>query len=247
MFTKIMPVRIVRRPFTIVRDIARPVLNLIRRSVLIHEIRNREPPLIRSRYELSLLTREDVYLADEEIAVLTRFAEEADKTIVEIGAAFGGSSSIFILHAGPRVTVHSIDPFITDSMSPFRATEERCFASVKRVLRACNKESALLRWQLHRRYSYDVVANWSTPIDLLFIDGDHRYEAVRKDFDDWFPYITPGGLMILHDSRRLPGLPAYLFNRGWPGPTQLASELTASPGLRQEDEAVSITVWRKLC
>ena len=79
---------------------------------------------------------------------------------------------------------------------------------------------------------------------MIFIDGDHRYEAVRKDFDDWFPHVRPGGFMLLHDSRRLPG--DYMFNRGWPGPTQLASELEGCPEVRQVDRADTITVWKKL-
>jgi len=202
-------------------------------------------PLIKSANELSLLTREFVYLADPEIALLARYAKQADKTIVEIGAAFVASSSILALHAGPGVTVHSIDPFVMDSMGEFRATQERCSASVERVLRAFDKKSALVRWQLHQGYSYDIVVNWNTPIDMIFIDGDHRYEAVRKDFDDWFPHVRPGGFLLLHDSRRLPGQPDNVFNRGWPGPTKLASELEGCPDVRQVDQAESITVWEK--
>jgi predicted O-methyltransferase YrrM len=195
------------------------------RSFIVSEIRKRENPLIRSYHELALIMRDDVYLTDGEILLLARYAQQSNQAIVEIGAAFGASSSILALHAQQGVTVHSIDPFITDSMGTFRSTEERCTANVERVLRTCGKKPALARWHLHRGYSYDVAANWNTPIDMIFIDGDHRYEAVRKDFDDWFPHVKAGGFMLLHDSRRLPGQPENVFSRGWPGPTKLASEL----------------------
>ena len=80
---------------------------------------------------------------------------------------------------------------------------------------------------------------------MIFIDGDHRYEAVRKDFYDWVPHVRPGGFMLLHDSRRLHGQHDDVYNRGWPGPTQLASELERCPDVTQVENAESITVWEK--
>jgi predicted O-methyltransferase YrrM len=36
-------------------------------------------------------------------------------------------------------------------------------------------------------------------IDFLFIDGDHSYEAVKRDFNLYFDFIRPGGTIVLHD------------------------------------------------
>ena len=36
--------------------------------------------------------------------------------------------------------------------------------------------------------------------DLIFIDGDHSYEAVENDMNSFLEKIRPGGCMILHDS-----------------------------------------------
>lgn len=37
------------------------------------------------------------------------------------------------------------------------------------------------------------------PLALAFIDGDHNYEQVRKDFYNVVPYIVDDGYILLHD------------------------------------------------
>ncbi len=60
-----------------------------------------------------------------------------------------------------------------------------------------------------------AAASWSKPIRLLFIDGDHSYEASKKDFEAWSPHVVPKGLIAFHD------IPV------WPGVTQYFDELMA--------------------
>lgn len=37
------------------------------------------------------------------------------------------------------------------------------------------------------------------PIDVLFIDGDHRYAGAKADFDLYSPLVRSGGLIAFHD------------------------------------------------
>ena len=45
-------------------------------------------------------------------------------------------------------------------------------------------------------------------IDFLFIDGDHSYEGVKKDFEMYSPLVGSGGIIALHDI--VPGPPEYV-------------------------------------
>lgn len=35
--------------------------------------------------------------------------------------------------------------------------------------------------------------------DFLFIDGDHRYESIRSDYEMYSPFVRAGGMIALHD------------------------------------------------
>lgn len=39
-------------------------------------------------------------------------------------------------------------------------------------------------------------------LDLLFIDGDHSYDGVKKDFIEYSKLVKKGGLIALHDVHR---------------------------------------------
>lgn len=40
---------------------------------------------------------------------------------------------------------------------------------------------------------------WKDKIDVLFIDGDHSYEGVKKDWEKWSPFVKKGGIVFFHD------------------------------------------------
>lgn len=42
-------------------------------------------------------------------------------------------------------------------------------------------------------------SDWTQPIDLLFIDGDHSYEAARADMRAWTRHVVPGGHVLVDD------------------------------------------------
>ena len=36
-------------------------------------------------------------------------------------------------------------------------------------------------------------------VDVLYVDGDHTYEGVKRDYEAWFPKMKVGGVIIFHD------------------------------------------------
>jgi glycosyltransferase involved in cell wall biosynthesis/predicted O-methyltransferase YrrM len=48
--------------------------------------------------------------------------------------------------------------------------------------------------------SVDAASGWKSPIGLLFIDGDHRYESVKQDVSVWEQHLSVGGVIALDDA-----------------------------------------------
>ena len=53
------------------------------------------------------------------------------------------------------------------------------------------------------------------PVDLVFIDGDHRYEACKQDIELYRDLVRPGGILAGHDYGR----------SDWPGVERAVTEL----------------------
>lgn len=47
--------------------------------------------------------------------------------------------------------------------------------------------------------STDAAKDWSEPIEMLWIDGDHATLAIMADIDAWSPHVAVGGVMAFHD------------------------------------------------
>jgi predicted O-methyltransferase YrrM len=49
----------------------------------------------------------------------------------------------------------------------------------------------------------------SEPIDFLFIDGDHTFDGLKRDWEAWSTLIKRGGVVGLHDSRSTAEYPIH--------------------------------------
>jgi hypothetical protein len=64
--------------------------------------------------------------------------------------------------------------------------------------------------------SVTAARGWATPLGLLFIDGGHSEAAARADLDSWSPFVSEGGMLVIHDVFPDPadgGRPPFLIYR----------------------------------
>ncbi len=157
-------------------------------------------------------------------------ARKAKKGIVEIGVLNGETSRI-LAEANQNIPVVGIDPLVIDSMS------ETLIGTDEAIRR---NTAHLPNYRLIKDFSYNVVKGWAMPFDYIYIDGSHVYEDVKRDFEEWLPKLSKGGLMGFHDSTMYRGGMPY-----WPGPSRLADELIHDPRMEYVDSVGRVTIFRK--
>jgi predicted O-methyltransferase YrrM len=197
-----------------------------------------------TKKDLTAIFPSPFWLAETEIPYLAKQAATARDTIVEIGCAYGGSTTVFLLNKPPSAHVYSIDPFVPDSGGSFRANERDCRLAVKTTLDRVKKSNLINDWTLICDYSYNVFQKWNKKIDLLFIDGSHLYDDVKRDFEQWSNHLSTNGVILLHDSCKdnLQEDPQdNVFSCGWAGPTKLVNEISSKPNFKINERVYSIT------
>jgi predicted O-methyltransferase YrrM len=166
-----------------------------------------------------------------EAELLQRHAAGAH-TIVEIGVAEGGSAWDMRTVMDPDGTLVLIDTYPTVmGVNLSRITARRLLDGVNR---------GRVEWV--RARSDDAIAGWSRPIDFLLIDGDHDYEPVKRDWEDWSAHVVPGGKVAFHDA-----LTAAAWVDDSFGSARFVGELLTSPpdGWTLIDQADSMAILQR--
>ncbi len=151
------------------------------------------PPPQRRRSLFALLGLRPVYAehsaADE--AILRRLAKDAE-VIVEIGTAEGASALAMREAMPPTARLWCVDPYV--SRIPGLSPREQV---AHRLLRSSS--NGTVTWV--KNFSVDAARVWSGPkIDLLYVDGDHRFEAVRADWIAWRPHLSARAVVVFDDA-----------------------------------------------
>jgi predicted O-methyltransferase YrrM len=110
-------------------------------------------------------------------------AKHAKEGIVETGR-FQGGSSFLMACANDKVPIHSID--IAPQNDAYVKEQMERFGIGKNVDMIVGDS---------QRSRYPQIQKF----DLLFIDGDHSYQGCTNDLENWFPLLSDGGHVILHD------------------------------------------------
>ena len=122
--------------------------------------------------------------------------------IVEIGSYQGRSAIVLARAAAADVEVVAIDPHAGNDRGPqeLEGSEddgERDHQAFLANLARAGVRDRVRHVRLPSREARDAVTG---PIDLLYIDGAHRYRPARADIRDWGAQVADGGTILIHDS-----------------------------------------------
>jgi predicted O-methyltransferase YrrM len=114
------------------------------------------------------------------------------KRIVEIGVFEGFTTHVLAQHADPDAIIYGVDPFF----------KGRLGVSWGYQIAKIHNADALQdgRVVLIRALSVEVGERVPSVVDFVFVDADHSFEGIRKDWVFWTDRISSGGIIALHDS-----------------------------------------------
>ncbi len=135
------------------------------------------------------------HLTNEEKRELFLLVIRLQPTIVaEIGSYLGCSSSFLaagLSKVGSGAKLYCIDTWKNETMPE---GERDTFDEFSENTR--NYKEII---QPIRLRSTDAALEFTDKIDLLFIDADHSYTAVKADWSQWLPHLNPNACVVMHD------------------------------------------------
>jgi cephalosporin hydroxylase len=149
------------------------------------------------RFNYAGITIESWQIPSEITGFLRILEAEPPQRVLEIGTAKGGTLFLLTRVAAPEALLISVDlkrGRFGGGYPAWRAPLYRSFAREAQRVKLVMGDSHEPRTREQVQRLLD-----GKPIDLLFIDGDHSYEGVEKDFADYAPLVRSGGLVAFHD------------------------------------------------
>jgi predicted O-methyltransferase YrrM len=129
--------------------------------------------------------------------LLETVQKERPHVVLEIGTALGGTLFGFSQVAAPDARLITVD-------LPGGGFGGGYYPARDYLYRKFARRSQTIYPILGDSHSPETVARvrqllGGRPVDFLFVDGDHDYEGVRRDYDLYAPLVRRGGLLAFHD------------------------------------------------
>ena len=144
------------------------------------------------------------WMTEDQGRVLYEAAERcpAPGRIVEIGSFQGRSTIVLAMGAADGVEVVAIDPHAGTDRGPREIDGYTSEADDDHRRFDENLTRAGVRDRVtHLRcFSGEALAEVEGPVDVLYIDGAHRYRPALADIRRWGARVADGGTMLIHDS-----------------------------------------------
>jgi predicted O-methyltransferase YrrM len=121
----------------------------------------------------------------------------APKRSLEIGTNYGGTLLLLCTLSPPDARIISVDL----PSGRFGGGYPRRKIPLFRKFPTAGQQLHLIRADSHAPETKERVLRIleGEPLDLLFVDGDHSYAGVQRDFEMYAPLVRSGGIVAFHD------------------------------------------------
>jgi predicted O-methyltransferase YrrM len=130
------------------------------------------------------------------------------RTILEVGVAWGYHAQHLLLNL-PSIAYTGIDPYLsgydkndafpTDEANLFRFNEQSSMDRLYEAVKLELNEKFPGRAKLVREKSTDWMDKYADKYDVIFLDGDHTFETVRKELSGFWAKVNEGGVLAGDD------------------------------------------------
>jgi predicted O-methyltransferase YrrM len=116
-------------------------------------------------------------------------------SVIEIGSFLGASATAFVPALDHTGVLYAIDTWKNDAMSEGIRDTKGDF--IKNVGEHIKKIEMI---QGYSSQMCEVLSSTITsPVDVLFIDGDHSFEGALADWQNYRKFLGSGSIVIFHD------------------------------------------------
>jgi predicted O-methyltransferase YrrM len=122
--------------------------------------------------------------------------------IVEIGSFRGRSTIVLAMAARDGVDLVAIDPHAGNDRGPQEIEGYAAEAATDHEVFTANLAAAGVADRVRhvRAFSDGAHGDVTGPVDVLYIDGAHRYGPARTDIREWGARVPGGGTLLIHDA-----------------------------------------------
>jgi len=149
----------------------------------------------------------------EILELLTILDKIKPKSILEIGTAKGGTLFLFTRIASEDACIVSIDM----PGGRFGGGYPRWKIPLYKSFALPGQAIHLIRADSHNQMTLEKAKAilGDEGADFLFIDGDHTYDGVKKDFEMYSTLVKKNGIIAFHDICFAPSRPGVEVNVYW--------------------------------
>lgn len=148
----------------------------------------------KSRYTVTVMMHQK---KAELVKFISLIKKSKPNIILEIGTSEGGTLFFFSRFAAPGAKIITIDLPIVRSYASYSPAKIPFF----KLYKPRKQKIYFLRKDSHKvstiKKVKKILKNYK--LDILFIDGDHTYEGVKLDFENFSPFVRKNGIIAFHD------------------------------------------------